>query len=490
MPPGLPFGTFERPAGLDTPGYGWSGRGVHLPLRRLLGQHRRLAPLVLERLNGAGQVVAAADVRERRLVDLAAGLGVQTAGVEPAAGRRVDRARDVARQDDPLPPQLRVRDRHRREQRLRVRMLGVAEQLFGLRQFHDLPEVHDGDPVADVLHDRQVVRDEQVRQPELLLQLLQEVEHLRLDAHVQRRDRLVGDDELGIDGEGAGDADALPLAAAELVRVPVGVVRGEADDLEELLHPPDLFFAAGEPVDLQRLADDVPDGHPRVERGIGVLEDDLHVPAQPAQLFLAELEDVPSLEERLPGRRLLEPQDHPARRRLAAAGLSHEPEGLALADEKADVVDGLDGPHLPLEDEALGDRIVFPEVPDLEQDLAVRRHRVPPSLRVSRATNRTARTRPARRPPRPSSPFRSPYPSRGSISPCGPAPPGNPAGRPARRSPWRTGSGARSCSPAAGRSGWAAAPRWGSTVPAARTAWGPSAADPRCTDAWAPGRSA
>src|SRR5437660_10750215 len=134
MPPGLPFGTFARPAGLDTPEYGWSGRGVHLPLRRLLGQHRRLAPLVLERLNGAGAIVAAADVRERRLVDLATGLGVQAAGVEPAARRRVDRARDVPRQDDPLPPQLRVRDRHRREQRLRVGLLGGAEWLCGIRQ--------------------------------------------------------------------------------------------------------------------------------------------------------------------------------------------------------------------------------------------------------------------------------------------------------------------------------------------------------------------
>src|SRR5207237_6498467 len=128
------------------------------------------------------------------------------------------------------------------------------------------------------------------------------------------------------------DADALPLAAAELVRVPVGVVRGEADDLEQFLHAPHLCLAAGQPVALRRLADDVPDGHPRVERGIGVLEDDLHVPAQPAQLFLAELEDVPSLEERLAGRRLLEPEDHPAGRRLAAAGTSPARDVLARAD--------------------------------------------------------------------------------------------------------------------------------------------------------------
>ena len=38
------------------------------------------------------------------------------------------------------------------------------------------------------------------------------------------RDRLVADDELGPQGQGAGDADALALAAGELVRVAAGVV--------------------------------------------------------------------------------------------------------------------------------------------------------------------------------------------------------------------------------------------------------------------------
>ena len=53
----------------------------------------------------------------------------------------------------------------------------------------------------------------------LLLQVAQQVDDLRLDRHVERRDRLVGDDELRVDGERARDADALALAARELVRV-------------------------------------------------------------------------------------------------------------------------------------------------------------------------------------------------------------------------------------------------------------------------------
>ena len=79
-------------------------------------------------------------------------------------------------------------------------------------------------------HDREVVGDEEVGQAELLLQLLQQVDDLRLDRHVERRHRLVADDEVRLDRERAGDADALALAAGELVRVAVGEVRVQADD--------------------------------------------------------------------------------------------------------------------------------------------------------------------------------------------------------------------------------------------------------------------
>ena len=56
------------------------------------------------------------------------------------------------------------------------------------------------------------VRDEEVGQPELLLQVLEQVDDLRLDRHVQRADRLVANDELRLHRQGAGDADALPLS--------------------------------------------------------------------------------------------------------------------------------------------------------------------------------------------------------------------------------------------------------------------------------------
>ena len=80
------------------------------------------------------------------------------------------------------------------------------------------------------------MRDEHVGQVELVLQVLEQVDDLRLDRDVQRRHRLVGHDQLGPQRERAGDADALALAAGELVRVAVVVLRVQPDQLQQVLH--------------------------------------------------------------------------------------------------------------------------------------------------------------------------------------------------------------------------------------------------------------
>ena len=135
--------------------------------------------------------------------------------------------------------------------------------------------------------------DEEVGEPELCLEVLEQVDDLRLDGHVQRRDGLVRDDELRAHRERARDADALALTAGELVRVPPQVVGRQADGLEEL---DDALFPQlprlGELVDHERLTDDRAHRHPRIERRVGVLEDDLHLLAERAQRALVERRDV------------------------------------------------------------------------------------------------------------------------------------------------------------------------------------------------------
>ena len=63
------------------------------------------------------------------------------------------------------------------------------------------------------------MRDEDVGEAELVLEIEQQIEHLRLDRLVERRHRLVEDQQPRLEREPARDVDALALAAGNLVRI-------------------------------------------------------------------------------------------------------------------------------------------------------------------------------------------------------------------------------------------------------------------------------
>src|SRR2546427_1860743 len=110
----------------------------------------------------------------------------------------------------------------------------------------------------------------------------------------------------------ARDADALPLSARELVRIAIGEVRVEAHDAQQLLHALGLLPASCQVMDLERLADDVAHRHPRVQRGVRILEDHLHPPAHPAHLLAAERGELDAVELHLSCGRLVELENRAA----------------------------------------------------------------------------------------------------------------------------------------------------------------------------------
>ena len=64
-------------------------------------------------------------------------------------------------------------------------------------------------------------------------------------------------DQRGLDRQGAGDADALALAAGELVRVAGGVIGREADEAQQFGDPRLPGRPVADRVDDQRLLQDV-----------------------------------------------------------------------------------------------------------------------------------------------------------------------------------------------------------------------------------------
>src|SRR5215813_6864634 len=216
--------------------------------------------------------VARAEVT--RLIGHAARHDLRAARVERAPGWEPGQIRGLTA--DGIERLLAAELRHRADQRARVGMLGGVEELAHGRLLHDLARVHDGHPVAHLRDDAEVVRDEDQGDAGLALDVLQEVQILRLDRDVEVGRGLVGDDETRPAGQGDGADDALPHAAAHLMRIlahaPLG--RRDADGAEQALHALAQRAAAQVLVEECGLRHLPEDREERVQRRHRVLQDD------------------------------------------------------------------------------------------------------------------------------------------------------------------------------------------------------------------------
>ncbi len=95
---------------------------------------------------------------------------------------------------------------------------------------------HHADPIGDAERFLLVVGHEQRRDAELGLDPADLVAQREADLGVERRQRLVEQEHLGLHGERPGEGDALLLAARQLVWIAVGEC-GELDELEHLVDP-------------------------------------------------------------------------------------------------------------------------------------------------------------------------------------------------------------------------------------------------------------
>src|SRR5207302_1907300 len=107
---------------------------------------------------------------------------------------------------------------HCREKRFGIRMPRASEKAPRFTKLHNLAQVHHRHPIADMLNDTQSMRNKEIGEAELCPKVGHEVQYLCLHGDIECGYRLVRDDQVRVQSEGAGDADSLPLSAAERVR--------------------------------------------------------------------------------------------------------------------------------------------------------------------------------------------------------------------------------------------------------------------------------
>ena len=230
----------------------------------------------------------------------------------------------------------------------------MGDQLKAVGQLDQLAQIHNTDAVGDMLDNAQVMRDKEVGQPHLLLQILKHIDDLRLNRDIQRGDRLIADDELRVHSQRTGDADTLTLTARELVRVAVGMLTVQADTLQQ---GDDLVVAllgvGAQVVDVDALAHDVANRH----AGVFLVKQHLSVIDDGAVRWL------------------IQTQQGAAGGGLAAAGLADQTQGLALADGKAYIIDSL---HILLVLAHAAGREILLQVLYLDQILLLTHSALPP----------------------------------------------------------------------------------------------------------------
>ena len=93
-------------------------------------------------------------------------------------------------------------------------------------------------------------------------------------------------------------------------------------------------------VNVNGFADDLGDGHARVERAVGILEDHLEAAPAAAQRRGLEASEILPFEPDLAGGRFDEPDGGASEGGLAATAFADEADRFARRDGQADVVDG------------------------------------------------------------------------------------------------------------------------------------------------------
>ena len=181
--------------------------------------------------------------------------------------------------------------------------------------------------MCQIFDDGEIVRDEQVGDAKFGLQFFQQIENLRLHGNVQRRGRLVADQQFRLHGQRPCNGDALALTTGKLMRVTRSGLGRQADLFEQGRDGRGQIGIARLTPRTQRqhaFGDDFAHPQPRIQRGEGILENHLHVPPRLAQAASGQPDQFAAAEPDRTGGGRNQLQQGLAHRRLAATGFANQ----------------------------------------------------------------------------------------------------------------------------------------------------------------------
>ena len=232
-----------------------------------------------------------------------------------------------------------------------VGMAGFLEQGQHFRRFNDGPGVHHSHLVAHVRDHAHVVGDEQDGRTEVLAEVLETLQYLGLERHVQAGGCFVGDKELGPHDQGDGQHHPLAHPAAEGEGVLVHDVAGlrETQLFQDFLGHGRRGAARDVAVGQDDFLELLSHRLHRVQGGLGVLEHQGEFLAPyAAQVRVSGPQQVHAVKDDAPGRNGSsvgkEAHDGQSESALPSAAFSDEAIDLLVLLDDVDAVQRLNRP--------------------------------------------------------------------------------------------------------------------------------------------------
>src|SRR5690606_12155490 len=191
----------------------------------------------------------------------------------------------------------------------------------------------------------------------------EEIEDTGLGREVERRNRLVADDQLWREGQRPSDGDALALAAGELAGITMGSVAWQVHLIEQGPDTRSGVGLAGLAAGHDGLDQNILNGHRGVEGGVGILEHRLDGGGSALAVARGDAGDVLALKQDAPRRDRTNAKDGAAQSRLARPALPHEANGFAGTDGKVDILEDVMATEMGVHADAFDNRSAHAETP-------------------------------------------------------------------------------------------------------------------------------
>ena len=223
------------------------------------------------------------------------------------------------------------------DQASRVGMGRLCEHLRSRAELDQVPALHHRNTVGKLSNQRQVVRDQQHRHTEFLLQRIEQCNDLALNGDIKRRGGFVSNQEPRPAGKRHGNQNPLSLAARDFMRISSRAAFGIADlcSGEERLCLAQGLTAAQPLMTLEQFSDLIARGEQRVERAHRLLKNDRNVsPPDPAHIGQVGGQQVTAIEHDASGvvRIRVEPQHRQRGDGLTRTRLANQREPFPLSD--------------------------------------------------------------------------------------------------------------------------------------------------------------